>query len=844
VSRRGTPVAAAVPLSPRRRAALALALWLLAMLAGALVIARTPFETDLSAFLPSSPDPGQRLLIEQLQSGVAARTLLIGIEGGDSAARSAASRELAAALRASGRFEQVQNGERGSDEPAAGRSGAGAERVGAANGAAGSWQATGQWLVDRRYLLSPAVTPARFSVEGLRDAIDETLSLLGTPAGALAKPLLERDPTGETRRVAEVLVPTNAPRSESGVWVSREAPRALLIAITRAAGDDLDAQATALQAVHEAFDAPKAQQAQLRLLLSGPAVFSVQSRALIEREVKELALAGLIAVGGLLLLAFASLRALAVALLPVATGIVAGVAAVSLAFGSVHGFTLAFGSTLIGEAVDYAIYYLIQARGGASAVGARGEGWRRWLTGNWPTVRLGLLTSVCGFGVLVFSGFPGLAQLGVFSVAGLCGAAFATRWVLPAVVPEGAGGQGLRRHMSRLAALALRALPRARGSLIVLGVCAAGVLVVQGLSQGDLWRGDLGSLSPVPRSAQELDERLRADLGASDAGTLVVANGADMQAALRAAEAAGTRLDELVEQGLLAGYETPARLLPSLDTQRARQASLPDADVLQERLQAATQGGPLPARRLQAFVTEVQAARSQPLLDRAALQASPLAPAVDALLFERATGGWSALIALQPGAAGMDASRVRAALAGLAPAHDIQGIAIAQELRALYDRYLREALAQALIGALAVVAVLALHLRSPRRLLAVCQPLALAVLLTLGGLSLAGVALGILHLVGLLLVVAVGSNYALFFDQLLSRREAAEPANDDTLASLLLANLTTVVSFGLIALSDISALSAIGRVVAPGALLALLLAAAFARGRPQSAALHAGADRG
>ncbi len=87
------------------------------------------------------------------------------------------------------------------------------------------------------------------------------------------------------------------------------------------------------------------------------------------------------------------------------------------------------------------------------------------------------------------------------------------------------------------------------------------------------------------------------------------------------------------------------------------------------------------------------------------------------------------------------------------------------------------------------------------------------------------VALGILHLVGLLLVIAVGSNYGLFFDQLRSDGRA----DPDTLASLLLANLTTVASFGLIALSEIPALSAIGRVVAPGALLALLLAAALAR---------------
>jgi predicted exporter len=81
--------------------------------------------------------------------------------------------------------------------------------------------------------------------------------------------------------------------------------------------------------------------------------------------------------------------------------------------------------------------------------------------------------------------------------------------------------------------------------------------------------------------------------------------------------------------------------------------------------------------------------------------------------------------------------------------------------------------------------------------------------------------------------VAVGSNYALFFNAL-AHSQGAEPAHADgdgdgeTLASLLLANLTTVLSFALISTSSISALSTIGAVVAPGTLLALLLAMAFA----------------
>jgi predicted exporter len=778
----------------RWRVALALGLWLALLLAGVALIARAHFSADLSAFLPESPDARQRVLIEQLQSGVASRTLLVGIDGGkDAAQRAAVSRTMAAALRESKLFDQVQNGE------------------------ADDWKAAGTWLFEHRYQLAPDIGPERFTVDGLRDAIADTLSLLGTPAGNAIKPLLERDPTGETQRIAEGLIPASAPRSEQGVWVSRTAPRALLLATTHAAGGDLDALASAIARVQGAFDAATRDlgQAGPRLLLSGAPVFAVQSRDKIKGEAKRLATVGGIVMGALLLLAFASPRALVIAVLPVATGVVAGTAAVSLVFGHVHGLTMGFGSTLIGETVDYAIYYLIQARGAV----VPGTGWQRWRDIHWPTVRLGLLTSVCGFAALVFSGFPGLAQLGVFSLAGLIAAALVARHVLPVLAPDGATGMGMRRQMAQLAGVITRALPRLRLLLVGLGIGALGLVLWQG---GHLWRADLAAMSPVPQAAQALDAELRADIGASDARTLVVVHGADEQAALRGTEAAGARLEALVDKGELAGFETVTRVLPSAAAQAARIASLPDAATLQARLGEATRGLPLPARRLEPFIADVQAARAQPPIRRSELQGGPLGAVVNALLLERPGGGWSALISLHPGAS-FDPAHLATALAGVP---DVQVIDVKHELDSLYNRYLHEAFGQVLLGAFAVVLLLGLYLRSGRRLLAVCEPLVVAVVLTLGGLAVLQVPLGILHLVGLLLVVAVGSNYALFFDQL---RETGR-ADEDTLASLMLANLTTVVSFGLIAISDIPALSAIGRVVAPGALLALLLSAAFARG--------------
>jgi len=766
--------------------------WLLVLVCGAVVIARTQIGADLSAFLPKSPDVRQRVLIEQLQSGVASRTLMLGIEGGSVEQRATVSRAVAKSMRESQLFDLVQNGD------------------------VSDWSDSGTWVFEHRYQLSPGVVPGQFTAAGLRDAINETLSMLGTPAGNVIKPLLDRDPTGETQRIAMELVPASAPRSEDGVWMSRTAPRALMIATTRAAGGDLDAQAVAIARVNAAYeaasrgmgaDAPK-------LLLSGPPVFSVMSRDKIKTEAIHLAVVGGIVMGGLLLLAFASPRALVIAFLPVATGVVVGTASVSLVFGSVHGLTLGFGSTLIGETVDYAIYYLIQARGAAVA----GTGWQRWRDLNWPTVRLGLLTSVCGFAALVFSGFPGLAQLGVFSIAGLVSAALATRYVLPMLAPDGATGMGMRRYMAQLAGALVRGLPRLRWPLAALGVAALGLVLWQG---GHLWRADLGAMSPVPKAAQQMDEMLRNDIGASDGGVLVVAYGDDEQAALRNTEAAAARLDALVDSGELVGYETVTRVLPSAQTQAARIASLPTSDVLRANLAEATKGMPLPASRLEPFVQEVEAARKLQPVQRADLAGGPLGSVLNTLMYQRPGGGWGTLVVLHPGTK-FDQKRLETALAGLP---DVQVVDVGRELAGLYQRYLHEAFVQVLLGALAVVVLLGIYLRSWRRLLAVCQPLLFAVVLTLGGMAVLQAALGILHLVGLLLIVAVGSNYALFFDQLRTTGQADE----DTLASLMLANLTTVVSFGLIAISDIPALSSIGRVVAPGALLALLLSAAFAR---------------
>lgn len=773
------------------------AVWLLGLLLCALVVLRTEFRADFSAFLPRQPTAEQRILVEQLQDGAAARVLLLGLEGAPSRTLAALGRELARRLRADPLLRQVQNGE------------------------SAGYAADQALLFSARYLLSPQVLPERFSAAGLRQALQESLDELGSSTGLLSKELLARDPTGEMLTLLDHLLPGGGPHLRHGHWFNASGDRALLLLETRAAGSQMDEQQRAIALVHAAYtqaqqavaaEYPGAQEA--RLLLSGPAVFAVAARDTIRSETERLALVSALLIVSLLYAIYRSFTALALGLLPVLSGALVGVAAVSLGFGAVHGMTLGFGTTLIGEAVDYAIYLFVQRSGAAP-----GEDFMQRF---WPTVRLGVLTSVCGFAALMLSGFNGLAQLGLYSLAGLLTAALVTRWVLPGLLPRGfavrdvtALGQGLQRT--------LRWLRWGRYPLLGLTVAAAALLW---LRQDSLWNHELTALSPVPRPTQQLDAQLRADMAAPDVRHLVVVQAADTQAVLQRCEALLPALDSLVQRGQLAGYVAPCRYLPSLATQRARQQALPDAATLRRNLEQALKGLPLRADFLTPFLEDVEAARNRDLLTPADMQAASFSSALNATLTQSA-GHVNALIQLRapgsgPQAHTIDPHKVRAALGALLDEGTVL-LDLKDASDTLYAQYLQQALQLCALGLAGIVALLAWQLRSAQRVLRVLLPLAAAVLLVCAGLALAGVRLNLLHLVGLLLTVAVGSNYALFFD---SRDGSANP---QILASLLFANLTTVAGFGLLAFSQVPVLQAFGLTVGPGAIAALLFSAILSR---------------
>jgi predicted exporter len=884
-----------------------LAPWLAGVAAAAWLVTHAHYSTDLSAFLPAHPTSLQRQLVEQLRDGPASRLILIALEDGDARGRARISEAMAQRLRGDAGFSAVQNGDTAAAEH---------DR---------------DFLLQHRYLLSSAVTARQFSAAGLRAAIAATLENLASSAGLLLAPLVPHDPTGELLHIIDDLSRVPGPASQDGVWASVDGRRTLLAARTTAAGSDIDAQERDVGAIRRAFlgavAAAGPAAVAVRLRMSGPGVFAVAARATIKRAATRLSIASSVLVVALLWAVYRSSTALLLGVLPVATGALFGIAAVALGFGAVHGLTLGFGITLIGESLDYSIYFFIQSRrrettagagagagagtdtrtqtgpridtgtgtgadtntgtqtgpgvdtgtgtGPGSDTGARtsvgtgtgagasahagtragatagtgngtgfGGSWQRQL---WPTVRLGMLTSVCGFASLLPSGFPGLAQLGLYSISGLLAAAWVTRFVLPELMPPHLQvrdvtplGQWLGRCRDRV---------RVRGPLAVAGTaCGLGAIALAVLVQhrDALWNRELSALSPVAPDDLRYDATLRSDLGAANVLDLVIVSGPSEEAALQGAERAGAALQSLMETGAIGGFESPADYLPSLAAQRSRRDALPDGAVLRDNLRLATANLDLKDGELAPFIEDVAAARRGPLLTPADLRGTSMAAGFDALMLRR-PGHFSALLPLHaasvaapplaPGTAArdleIDLARVRAALAA-AEVPDAAVLDLPQQTAGLYSSYLHEAIRLSLFGFGAIVLLLLAALRSARRTVRVLAPLVLAVLTVAAALAASGRQLTILHLVGMLLTVAVGSNYALFFDG-----EGTRPADATSslmLASLGIANLSTVIAFGLLSFSRVPVLEALGDTVAPGAFLALLFSALVTSRAPPAGA--------
>ncbi len=756
IGTRGLPIAAALALA-------GLFAWL--------VFRHVEIRTDMADLLPAGETQASRLMITEVQSGTASSVILIGIDRAPAAELARISVAMAEKLESSGLFSGVNNGH------------------------AGFSDADRDFLFERRYLLSPATVAAAFTVPALRKDLEDLLAGLESSASPLVAKFGLADPPGVFLAMLQDWIGGSRVRLHDGVWFAADQDRALLVVQTRATGMDISAQDRVAATLAATFASTNPGGAQL--LLSGPAIFAHDAAHAMRGDVETLSIFSSVLVAALLLWRFRSPWVIAAIGVPVVLSIAAAVLAVQLAFGFVHGIALGFGMTMLGVTVDYPVLLIGHRKRNEPASGT--------LMRIGPTLLLAVVTAALGLTGMIFSGFAGLAQLGVFAAVGVVVAAIATRWLLPWLIVAADLAPVFAGDPARL--LRIEALRRfSILSLLPVIVATVGLVAMA----GPRWEQDFSRLSPVPEAALRLDAELRGQIGVPGAGQIIFLDADSEEAVLQHEERLKPAFDRLVAQGVMTGIESAARFIPSVAVQLARRDVLPDAPTLAARIAEARAGMPFRETAFSTFTATVEKTRAMTPVVPTDFAGTTIGARIKPLLQARG-GRWSGILV----PTGLhDPAALAAALAA---EPDAAYIDMRAETNRLVAGYTGRAWRWLGLGGLAALLALWIGLRDLSRLMKVVAALAASCLVTIAGLTALGTRLSLIHIVSLQLVVGIGLDYALFF----ARRQLDEEERARTLRTLITCNATTLLTFGLLALCATPLLREIGTTVVLGAVSAM-----------------------
>ena len=673
----------------------------------------------------------------------------------------------------------------------------------AANGSLNQFVAQSEILMRYRYALSPGMNAEKFNVQGLRVALEEQLAQLASPFGTLSRSIMARDPTGEFLAIVRQFDGGASLNLRHGVWFSADGKRAFLIAQTRAPGFDSERQGQAMLVVRQALAEVNPQ---VNAILTGPGVFAAESRRLIRADAERLSILSALVILAMLVFVYRSALAVVLVIIPVALGLLIGVLVVNGVFGSVHAITLGFAATLIGEAVDYPSYLLLNTATGETARSAA----RRLRI----TLALAVLSTVVSALALTLSSFKGLAQLGVLTMVGVLVAGLATQYLIPWLL----GDRPLafvRLKVPSAGRLSRSYWPGWLAALLVVGVGAWLAHL-----HPAWWQRDLAGISPVPPEMRMQDAKLRSEMGAPEVSVFVASRGISQTAALQSAQDVLPILQRWKEEKRIRGFDSPAFYLPTPDSQSQRLGFLPEPIALEANLTQAMKGLAFRPDAFKPFVEEISAARRAPRVTLLSYEGTPLGARLSALVVAL-DGQWLVLTPL----GGVTDAQALVQDLKLHPQSNSQVVDLRQVSSDMVDGFRREALLQAGWGVALILLLLAVGLRSFNRALRVALPAVAALLLTVTVLVATGERLSVFHLVALLLVLGIGLNYALFFE----RVATDEDERSRTRLALAVCSTSTIVTFGFLALSRTPVLHAIGSTVALGAVLALSMSALWAR---------------
>ncbi|MEA1990294.1 MAG: hypothetical protein U9N57_13950 [Pseudomonadota bacterium] len=605
----------------------------------------------------------------------------------------------------------------------------------------------------------------------------------------LDKHWLLDDPTFQWGIYQNHLKPSSQLAKENGVWVNVENNRALLLINSTKSP----------QTLFDIYENLVSILGKDHFQLSGSDWVALQAEQQIKQAVNWITSLAVAMVFLALFVAFRSTQLIFYSSLPLVVAFLVGVLSTINFFGHMQMITLALGAILLGVAIDYPIHTISAYQSRNISVVLR----------LWPTIRLGALTSAFGFLMLWWTGIEGLQQIAIFASSGLLSALLVTYALRPYLagfykcdeVKVVDDSINLKKPANGPISSKPGFIFYLLSGLVVITV----VLYFKPIQ----WQDDIASLSPVSKELISTDKQLRTLFNYQEAGKKLLLPANDIESLLQKEESLLPALNELKNSGAITQFQMLSHILPSQVKQTHRQQALPELPDLITELNQAVEGISFKSKHFQSFVNSVEQSKNLPLLtyknfiDTAGSSAQ-LAKQLALPISNQMIG----VINLS----GVSSDQV---IQDFVTQHSDTGLIYFNQrsLVAQQISEIRTKLFQILTFIIAVIVFsLWLKYQNIRPVLTILTPILMAVGFTLTTFALLNISLSIFHLMSLMLVVAIGIDYALlFFEGAVQKEDGNEWHR-----SVLVAFFTTISSFSILSLSQLTLLNAIGLTVLIG----------------------------
>ena len=513
------------------------------------------------------------------------------------------------------------------------------------------------------------------------------------------------------------------------------------------------------------------------------------------QEISTIGLGSLFGIVVLMLLIFRRIKPLMLMLFPVFIGCLTAASVTLLIFGKVHLVTFAFGAGLVGVSIDYALHYLCERR-----VSASNQVLRRIM----PGLILGLFSSVMAYAAQSLTPFPGLRQMAVFSVVGLCAAWLTVVLWFPLLTRDeiiqplpGAAKLDAFRHW----------FPRLEQSLMLKALLIMAILFSIFTLWGTRNHEDIRLLQTSPEALIQQERTVQKALGISSSAQFFLINSDSLEQCLQIEEQLAPVLSTLKKEGQLEGYLALSMRLPSLKQQAL------NVKLVNQLYQS----------QLDPFFQKLNIADSKLIkaqLDFNQKKTDRLTP--DVWLQQQSSENWRDLIVdnTEHSAAtvirlnGLLSDDVKQSFLSLANATPgVHYIDQTKNISELMEKYRAEVITWVSMAYLFVFCILLLRYKV--EVWRIALPPLLASLFTLAMLVQLEQGINLFHLMALILVLGIGLDMGIFLT------ETAEASH--TWLAVSLSAYTSLLAFGLLALSKTPVLHHFGLAVLLGLCFVWLL---------------------